>query len=345
MQNYKHNQLFSFFILSAAIIFVLFIMRPLLVPLIVAAMFAFLFQPLYRKFRYWTKERVSLSAFIVVVLSVIMIVIPVGLLGTMIVKEATGLYKDLAEGNSGVVIQIENFFANTKSSFPLLDNVDLSLSKYASQGLEALAKNVGAIFSSFAKIILNLFVFLIAFYYLLKDGDKFSKYLIELSPLDDDDDQYIIKRLKSAVQAIVKGNLSIGLIQGALTGIGFAIFGVPNPVLWGSITAIAALIPGIGTTLVIAPAVIYLFVSGQTFSAIGLSIWGLTAVGLIDNLLGPRLVGKGMQLHPLAVFVSVLGGMVLFGPLGFIFGPLVFGICLALIDIYFSLKKHNRLGN
>ena len=181
-------------------------------------------------------------------------------------------------------------------------------------------------------------MFLIAFYFFLKDGKKLKNYIVALSPLDDSDDELIVSRLKLAVSAAMKGNLLIGLIQGTLTGIGFAIFGVPNAVLWGSVAVIAAFLPGIGTSLVLAPAIIFLFVTGNTFGGVGLLIWGIIAVGLIDNLLGPRLVGRGMQLHPLAVFVAVLGGLSLFGPLGFLLGPLAVSVCLALVDIYTSLK-------
>lgn len=339
MSHNKHNQLFLLFCLSASIIFIFFIAKPLLAPLIMAGVFAFLFQPVYVRFERWTKGRVSISAFLVTLLAVIILIIPIGLIGTMILKEATELYKDLASGDGGIVEKVEQLIINAKSALPLLNQMEFDLSSYVSQGLEAVAQNIGAIFSSFAKIILNLFIFLIAFYYFLKDGKQFTKYLVELSPLDDKDDLFIVSRFKSAIHATVKGNLTIGLIQGVLTAIGFAIFGVPNPVLWGSITAITALIPGIGTALVIVPGIIYLFVSGHLYSGIGLSIWGLTAVGLIDNLLGPKLVGQGMQLHPLAIFVSVVGGMAFFGPLGFIFGPLALSVCLALIDIYSALKK------
>ena len=182
-------------------------------------------------------------------------------------------------------------------------------------------------------------MFLIAFYFFLKDGSKLKDYFVELSPLDDKDDEKIISRLKQAVSATVKGSLSIGLIQGTLTGIGFAIFGVPNAVLWGTVAAVAALIPGVGTALIILPAILFLFVPENTFGAFGLLAWGLLAVGLIDNFLSPRLVGRGMKLHPLLVFISVLGGLAFFGPLGFLLGPLSVSVFLALIDIYFSIKK------
>jgi len=342
MHNNKHHQLFLFFCLSVSIILLFFVIRPLLAPLIMAGVFAFLFQPVYTRLTHKIKGCTSLSAFLVTALSVIIIIIPITFLGTMILKEVAGIYNNLADGG-GVIKKIEGFISEIKTSFPLLNYIDIDINKYVSQGLEALAQNIGSIFSRFAKFLLNLFIFLIAFYFLLKDGKKFSKYLVELSPLDDKDDFFIVSRLKSAVKATVKGNLTISLIQGILTGVGFFIFGVPNPVLWGGIAAITALIPGIGTALVLVPGIAYLFISGNTYSGIGLSVWGLTAVGLIDNLLGPRLVGQGMKLHPLAVFVSVIGGMAFFGPLGFIFGPLALSICVALVDIYFSLRKNNNL--
>lgn len=341
MYNNKQHQLFLLFCLSASIVFFFFVIRPLLIPLIMAGVFAFLFQPIYLKFTRWTKGRTSLSAFLVTILSVILVIIPIFFLGATILKEVTSLYRDLTSGG-GVTEKIETFISGAKISVPLLSYVDSDINKYVSQGLGTLAQNIGTIFSGFAKFVLNLFIFLISFYFLLKDGKRFGDYLVDLSPLDDKDDLFIISRLKSAVQATVKGNLTISFIQGVITGIGFAIFGVPNPVLWGGIAAITALIPGIGTALVLIPGIAYLFIVGNTYAGIALSVWGLTAVGLIDNFLGPKLVGQDMKLHPLAVFVSVIGGMALFGPLGFIFGPLTLSICLALVDIYFALRKNSH---
>jgi len=114
---------------------------------------------------------------------------------------------------------------------------------------------------------------------------------------------------------------------------------VPSAILWGVIAAITALIPGFGTSLVIIPAILYLFLTGHIVQAVGLVIWGALAVGLIDNFLGPKLVGRGMHLHPLLVILSVLGGAALFGPIGFLLGPLCLGLFLTLFDIYFYLSK------
>lgn len=341
----KHQS--HYFLLStlvASMVLVYFIAKPFLGPLILAAVFAFLFQSIYKKFLSIFKKRENLAAFFTTITAIILVLLPILFLGTQIFKESSQLYQSLVHGGGdGFSGSVENILNQTQTILPIPEDFEFNIGQYAKQGLEIVLQNLGVVFSSFAKILLNAFVFLTAFYFFLKDGGKLKKYFVDLSPLNDTDDEFIVSRLKSAVSAAMKGNLAIGLIQGALTGIGFAIFGVPNPVLWGGVAVIAAFLPGIGTALVITPAIIFLFLTGNTFGGIGLLVWGMVAVGLVDHILGPRLVGRGMQLHPLAVFVAVLGGMALFGPLGFLLGPLVMSICMALIEIYTSLRAREQM--
>lgn len=332
MNKTKSSQFFLFFCLIAFTLLVLYIISPFLTPLIIAAVLAVMFYPIHLKLMFLLKGRSSLSAFLVTILSIIVVILPVLFLAKMILIEATDIYKSLSTNN--VVEMAENTIMNLSIFSPALKTMELDFGNYISQGLGWLINNIGSVFSSFAKIILDFFVFLIAFYTFLKDGKKLSEYLIKLSPLKDRDDLLIMNRLNLAIHGTIGGNLIIAVIQGMLAGLGFFIFGVPNPVLWGSIAAFAAVLPGIGTALVLTPAIIYLFVINNVYGGIGLTIWGLTAVGLIDNLLAPSLISRGTKLPPLAVFVSVLGGVVVLGPLGFIFGPLVISICFALVDIY-----------
>ena len=332
MESFKnHSVYFLLVCIIASAILVYFIINPFLSPLIIAAVFAFLFHPVYERFLKSLKKE-SISAAVTTLLAIIIILLPVSFIATQIVKESADVYHYLlSNGTNGIVSSVENLV-------PASQSLNIDFKQYAKQGIEILLQNIGSIFSSVTKMILNLFVFLMAFFFLLKDGKKLKDYFIEVSPLSDRDDQKIVDKLKMAVSAIVKGSLMIGLIQGFLTGIGFAVFGVPNAVFWGTVAAISALIPGVGTALVLVPAIAYLFIVGNMFGGVGLLIWGMVAVGFIDNLLSPKLVGKGMKLHPLLVFLSVLGGLAFFGPLGFLLGPLTVGICLALVDIYFSLK-------
>lgn len=346
MDKKHQSHYFLFIALSVSIVVVYFIIKPFLGPLILAAVFAFLFQPIYKKFLNYLKKRESVAAFSTTIVAIFLILLPISILGTQIFKESSQLYQTLTSENNNFVSSMEEILNRTRTVFPIPADFKLDFGQYAKQGLEVLIQNFGAVFSSFAKIIINAFVFLTAFYFFIKDGNRLKNYFVDLSPLDDTDDEFIVSRLKSAVSAAMKGNLAIGIIQGALTGIGFAIFGVPNPVLWGGVAAIAAFLPGIGTSLVIIPAIIFLFLTGNTFGGVGLLVWGVTAVGLVDNFLGPKLVGRGMQLHPLAVFIAVLGGLVFFGPLGFLLGPLAMSVCLALFDIYSSLKlKESQISH
>ncbi len=204
--------------------------------------------------------------------------------------------------------------------------------------LQWIAGHAGDIFSGVSRFILSSFIFLIALYYLLRDGARARRALITISPLPDTEDEAILDQLARAINSIIKGSLVIALIQGVLTTVGLAIFGVPNPALWGMIAAIAALIPGIGTSLVIAPAILYLFAIGHVPQAIGFTAWGALAVGFIDNLLGPKLVGKGMRLHPLLVLLSVLGGLALFGTVGIFLGPLTLSLLFALLSIHMKMS-------
>jgi len=175
---------------------------------------------------------------------------------------------------------------------------------------------------------------LFALYYLLKDGKKLTKAVITYSPLADKYDKQILEKLSIAVNSVIKGSLLISIIQGILAGIGFWIFGVPNPALLGAATVIASLIPAVGTAVIILPACFYLFLTSHFLAGIGLLLWGLLLVGLIDNFLRPKLIEKDIHLHPFLILLSVIGGISLFGAFGFILGPLVLSLLFALLDIY-----------
>jgi predicted PurR-regulated permease PerM len=202
--------------------------------------------------------------------------------------------------------------------------------------------NIDSLFSKAAGFVLGAVVLLFALYFILRDGKSLKRQLVNLSPLPDRQDEQIFSKLNSAVHSVVWGSLAVGLIQGVLTGIGFAIFGVPSPALWGSVAVVAALVPGIGTALVLIPGVVYLFATGSAGMAIGLLIWGAIAVGLIDNFLGPLLINRGVKIHQFLILLSVLGGLSFFGPIGFIAGPLVLSLLFALLEIY---KENLKSGS
>jgi predicted PurR-regulated permease PerM len=237
---------------------------------------------------------------------------------------------------------VEDVVQNLKRFLPVPVEFSVDFNQYLKQGLNWLLQRLGPLFSNVTKIMVSVFVFLVTLYYLFKDGQKLKGAIVALSPLQDTHDETIFNKLALAINSVIKGNLAVALIQGILTAVGFTIFGVPNAALWGSVAAIAALIPGIGTALVLIPAILFLFLSGKTLFAVGLLLWGLTAVGLVDNFLGPKLVERGMRLHPFIILLSILGGIGFFGPLGFLLGPLILSLLFALLEIYFAISKEHE---
>jgi len=223
-------------------------------------------------------------------------------------------------------------------SIPFLPVGSLDFEQYMEQGLSFLIEHLGTVFSNVAKIMVSIIVLFIALYYLFKDGHELRKSVVALSPLSDVYDETIFRKLELAINSVVRGSISVALVQGVLTAIGLAIFGVPNSVLWGSVAAVTALIPGVGTSIVIIPSILFLFFTGAEVAAVGLLIWGIVAVGLVDNVLGPKIVGKGAKLHPFLILLSILGGIGLFGPIGFLFGPLALALLFAFLEIYSTIR-------
>ena len=342
-QESKNQFIFLVFLIGAMLMLAFFIFRPFLYALILAAIFAAVFQPLYRKIVKFFGEQREVASLATLIIVAIFILTPLTLLGLQISQEAQQLYQTLSGSDGGAFTKaLNNVMESLQEFAPFMQDASLDIGQYAKQGVNWVAQNLGSVFSSLAKFLLSIVVFLISLYYLLKDGPRLKDKLMELSPLPKKDNELISKKLSKAVNAVLKGNILIAVIQGAVSSIGFAIFGIPNPLLWGMMAAIGALIPGIGTTIIIVPAIIFLLFTSGLWPAVGLSVWGATAVGLVDNLLGPRFVGAGMQLHPLVVFLAVLGGISFFGPAGFLLGPIAMSLLFALLDIYLSLRKKSE---
>ena len=345
MQTERLRPYFLMIVLAAAIVLTALIFSPFFQPLALAAVFAVMLQGLYRRISQLLGGWPSIAALLTVIVSVVLILLPLSLVGVLVGNEAREMYFSLEE--SGGQSTISQLFLRVDESFggaipglgEFARDISANVDTYTKEALQWITAHAGDIFSSISSLLLSFFIFFIALYYLLRDGTRVRQMLIELSPLSDRDDAGVFDRLEHAVNSVIKGNLTIALVQGILTMIGFTLFGVPSAILWGTVAAVAALIPGIGTALVFIPAVIFLFFAGETPQALGLLVWGTFAVGLIDNFLSPKLIGSGMHLHPLLVLLAVLGGIMFFGPIGIFLGPLALSLLFALLSIYADVSR------
>ena len=341
--NTQSNYHFFTGSLLAVLILTVFIFLPFLTPVVLAITLAIIFGPLHRfisKIFFKGKEQSIFCSLITLLIIVVVVFVPGLFISFKLYSEVENMYYFLTEeaGRSSVISffnSISQWLSHTFFDVYSPYSFDsLNITEYLQSGLEWLFSNIDTLFTSTAKIFLGIFMTFLSLFYFLKDGKDMKNELINLSPLNNTDSERIIKRLEQTIYSIVVGSLIVSVVQGILTGIGFAIFHIPNPVFWGSITAISALIPGIGTSLILVPAVLYLFFIGSTSYAIGLLVWGLLAVGIIDNILGPIIINKGIKIHPLFILLSVLGGITLFGAVGFILGPLSIVLLFALLEIY-----------
>lgn len=332
------------YFLGALLFFVLFIsvfiFKPFIYALILAGVFATIFSTLHNRILVSVKGRRGLASILSTLVVLFVVIVPIAFLTTQIVREAGQVYSYLSspDGSEKFARSIEGLLSSIDKLIPGSGG-SIEIDQYATSGFNWIVPHLSLIVSRIAQIILNLIVFLIALYYMFKDGEELKKRIIRASPLRDEYDKIIFKNLSMAINSVMKGNISVALVQGTLTAIGFFIFGVPNAVLWGSTAAIAALVPAMGTSLVLGPGVLYLILNGNTTMGIGLAIWGVLAVGLIDNFLGPMLVRRGIQIHQFIILLSILGGLSFFGPIGFLLGPLVVSLLFALVEISLNIRN------
>ena len=342
MQSSRIQDVFLVGLLLAVAVLAFYIFKPFLIPLALAAIFAVVLYPLYRRIHRALGGWESVAALLTVLVSLVCLIVPVSLLATRVAGEAQQFYLSLDSGSGrgtldSALAQGTHYLSPYVPGVEdMRETISGNIDVYAREAAGWVAGHLGAAFASLAALLLGLFIFLISLYYLLRDGERFKSAVMRISPLASADEELIFERLGLAINSVVRGNLLTALAQGVLSMAGLTLFGVPNPVLWGAAAFFAALIPGIGTALIFIPIVLLTFFSGDIPAAIGLALWGAIAVGAIDNFLGPRLVGRGMHLHPLLVLPGVLGGLALFGAAGIFLGPLTLSLLFALLSIYSS---------
>jgi predicted PurR-regulated permease PerM len=308
--------------------------------LLLAGIFSALSHPLYRRLARALGGRQMLASGITLLLIVLVILLPLtGLMGvvtTQAIKVGQSVtpwvQKQLASPDA---------ISQWLSDLPFYDQVapyrDTIIQK-AGQLVASLAhflvNGVQAATMGTVHFIFMLFVLLYAMFFFLVDGDKLLEKILYYIPLEDDDERRMLARFTSVSRATLKGTAVIGVVQGGLAGIAFAVAGIPSAVFWGTVMAVLSIIPGIGTALVWGPAAVILAAKGHWGAALGLALFCGVGVGSVDNLLRPRLVGKDTEMHDLMILFSTLGGIALFGVIGFIIGPIVAALFITIWEIY-----------
>jgi predicted PurR-regulated permease PerM len=341
--------------LATLLYFCFRIMQRFLMPILLALILSTLLAPIYRLFANKLSGRRSLAALIVCVGLTLSILVPVVFLSISLASEANDAYQRLKDPES--VRRIEAWFDPSSNvimrrvnswlpSSVQFGNLQLGarLGAQAQQiGIAALAAATTLAAGVFS-FLMDFFIMLVVLFFLLRDSAYFRERLRVISPLSEEQEELFVDRFRMVTRATVLANFVTAVAQGAASALIFLSLGLPNPILWGSLTALFSLVPVVGTALIWLPWTIYLFAVSSHAKAIIFLILELVVVGSVDNILRPLLMGGGVKMHTLMIFFSILGGIGYFGIFGMFVGPLVFAIAIALLEFYVSPAQSDYAG-
>jgi len=293
----------------------------------------------------WIRRRFpndTTAAVVAVVLVTLLIVGPAVSLGTYLVQQAADSVSQLqsAEGAASWRAALER--QPQVGELIRWAEERLELEQQVSRLAQALAGQAGAFLRGSVHVLTQLVIMLFVLFFLYRDRGKAQEALLQLVPLSEPEARRMFDRVASTILATVNGSITVAIVQSVLAGIMYVILGVPAAALWAAATFITALVPVFGTFLVWGPIAIYLVLTGSFVKAVVLVGWGMVAIGTIDNILYPYLVGDRLRLHTVPTFFSILGGIALFGPAGLILGPLALAITIGLIDVWWHRTSHGK---
>lgn len=330
---------FLFFIFLLYLFYLVF--QPFIVPLLWSGIIVSVLNPPYRYFVKKFKKRESLFALVFTFSVFLIIVIPTILIIFLLAQESIDAYNRYREilinldfssyadkySHTSWGATIKKFLFSSEEPGSLIAKFAGAASKFLFNQAQVLVKNTGL-------LLFRLFIMFLGIFFFLRDGEGIVEHLRKLLPLEEKTKEVVIDRLSGTVSAVVIGMIVTAIVQGFFLSIGFLIFGVGYPVLFGALTFVLALLPFGGAVPVWLGGAIYLFFNSRTGAGIGLLIWGALLVSSIDNFLKPALIGEKTHIPFFLLFLSLLGGIMAFGLIGLFLGPVLIALFLNLLMVF-----------
>lgn len=340
MQLKNYNTYFFILALAAISAMAFLLFKPFLTAILMAVVLAVVFRKPYKFFMRIAGYKKPIASALTCVLVLLVIILPVSAVLGLMANEAGDIYKKVSAEEDFYQKRVIAGIDYIKD-LPFIQNIGIE--KMLSQ--EELTKSfkdvshgflvfIQKAYQNVAGFAIWVFVMFFTLYYLLIEGKHIAKKIAFVSPLRDAHEKVLLGKFISMAKATLKGTIIIGIIQGTIGGAIFALTGVPSPVIWGVIMIILSIIPAVGSGLVWFPVGVAMFFMGNIWQGITILAVGLGVISIIDNFLRPKLVGRDTQMHPLLVFFATLGGMIAFGLIGFIIGPIIMALFLTLWEIY-----------
>jgi predicted PurR-regulated permease PerM len=338
MQKNTPYILFLTFVLLVTVSFFCLI-KDFLLACFWAIILAVVFDPAYQRFKKYFKNSEKLPLFLTMLMIILVFVIPFLTITLMITEESTDYYKKIESGE----INPRLYFQDTLSLLPKfnklphirgisVEQISTSVGNAFAQAVKYIAQQVPALTQNILNLIVQVALAFYILFFLLRDGHQLIRKFIYLIPIGDRIEIELFERFTSVARATIKGGLIVAVIQGSIGGLLFWLVGIPAAFLWGILMIVLSLLP-IGSTLIWGPAAVILFLQGETLKAVILLTAGILAIGMIDNFLRPRLIGKDIKMSDYLVLVSTLGGLAWFSLTGFVLGPIIAALFITCWDI------------
>lgn len=334
MDNEYYRKITTTVILAVLIVLAFFLVRPILLSIIMGIILAFLFMPIYNRVYKILKSK-NLSATLMCLLLLAIIFVPIWYLTPIMINQSIKFY--LASQQIDFVTSLKSIFPSLFQSETFSAEIGSTIQSFVTKSTNSLMNSLSNIILNFPRIFLNVVVIFFIFFFTLRDRDSLLNYVRSLLPFSKEVEKKIFHSSKNITLSILYGQVVIGIVQGVVAGLGFFIFKVPNALLLTVLAAIAGIFPVIGTAVVWIPVAIYFIIAGNTFSALGIIVFGIIST-VIETLLKPIFVSRRTQLNSSVILIGMLGGLFLFGILGLILGPLILAYLLIVLEIYRDKK-------
>jgi predicted PurR-regulated permease PerM len=339
----------AFLLLIAAVsLAFVWILWPFYGAILWAIILAIVFAPLYRWLLAFMQQRCNPAALATLLVIGGMVILPLTLITASLVEEASGLYESIQSGELNLALHLQQ----VRDALPawaseLLDRIGFTNLQAAQERLSAalmrasqfLATQAINIGQGTVDFVISLVVMLYLLFFLLRDGDELSGHLRHAIPLRAEQQRALFSKFILVIRATVKGYIVVALLQGALGGVIFWFLGIRAPLLWAALMAILSLLPVVGTALVWVPVAIYFLAAGFLWQGVVLVTYGALVISLIDNIVRPALVGKDTKIPEYVVLISTLGGMASFGINGFVIGPVIAAMFIAVWGIFSAPRQ------
>lgn len=312
--------IFSIFILA------FFILRPIIIPIIFGLLFSYIFSPVYKKIKSKTGGR-NIPAFILIVGIILLIAAPIVYFTPILVNQAFDTYVLIQNANMNEIV---GRFITGDISTVIAANIDNIINQIFSGFLNQFQ----SMLINLPSMLLLFAVFLFTFYFAIRDSEQLKEYISKLSPFSDATEIKFMKEFRGITNAIIFGQVLIGIAQGLALGVGLFFLGVPKTLMLTFFASIVSMIPVLGSWIVWMPVGLYLLFTGNTFDGVFLLLYGALFVSTIDNLIRPYILSKQSNLPIALSVIGTIGGLYFFGIAGLILGPLVLAYVLIIIDFY-----------